>query len=150
MKGAMKKGEIGLFRSLMILFSLILTGGLCSCPAIPMSGKEAFPTPGVILQKQDRGREIQVRVGEVIEIRLEALGGAGYGWYMEDLDPTLLEWIGEKTHPPREGKIGEPVMEQWYIWTKARGTAEIKMDYYRKWEGQERAVEHFRMKIGIQ
>jgi hypothetical protein len=64
-------------RSLLILATLILTGGLCSCPAILASGKGAAATPGVILQKDHRGREIQVRVGEVVEIRLEALGGTG-------------------------------------------------------------------------
>ena len=64
-------------RSLLILATLILTGGLCSCPAILAIGKGAAAIPGVNLQKDHREREIQVRVGEVIEIRLEAPGGTG-------------------------------------------------------------------------
>ncbi len=60
------------------------------------------------------GKEVSVRVGGILEVRLEAQGGTGYSWYPDDLDFRRLELISEKTEsPPRDGMVEQPVFMVW-------------------------------------
>ncbi|MGE5253262.1 MAG: protease inhibitor I42 family protein [Planctomycetaceae bacterium] len=104
----------------------------------------------VILQKQDNGKELKLKVGQVFQIRLQATGGTGYWWYVQPLDPRYVESLGEKTQVQAEGRVGGPVLGIWSFQAKGAGTTEIKMDYYRKWEGAGKAIEKFRVKITIE
>ncbi len=104
----------------------------------------------VILGKQDTGRKITIKEGDTVRIELEATGGTGYWWYINDLDVTHLELLSEDTRTIyEEDKTGAPVMDIWRFRALKKGSAEIKLDYYRKWEGIEKAAEHFRIKLVI-
>ena len=104
----------------------------------------------VIITKQDNGKEIRVKAGDTIRIELEAIGTAGYGWYTDKLDSTYLELLSEETRAmSEEGKTGAPVTIIWRFNALKKGNTSISMDYYRKWEGIENAVDHFSIKITI-
>jgi predicted secreted protein len=109
-------------------------------------GKE----PEVTLQKQDNGKEVKLKAGQVFQVRLEAMGGTGYWWYVQPPDARHVELLGEKTQAQAEGRVGGPVLGIWTFQAKGAGTAEIKMDYYRTWEGVEKAIEKFRVKITVE
>jgi|WetSurMetagenome_2_1015567.scaffolds.fasta_scaffold394529_2 predicted secreted protein len=49
---------------------------------------------------------------------------------------------------PRE-KIGVPITPYWRIKTLKYGEAQIFMKYYRPWEGPEKALEKFTIKVTI-
>ena len=115
-----------------------------------MAGANMEKEPDVILQKQDSGREITLKAGQLIQVQLEGMGGTGYWWYVQNLDARHLEIISEKTRAPSDGRVGGAVLGLWTFRVKGPGTTEIKMDYYRTWEGAARALEHFRVKISIQ
>ncbi len=109
-------------------------------------GKE----PEVILQQQDHGKEINLKAGQAVEVQLEGMGGTGYWWYVQNLDAQHLELLSEKTKVASDGRVGGPVLGLWTFRAKEPGSTEIKMDYYRKWEGVEKAIEKFRVKITIE
>jgi predicted secreted protein len=46
--------------------------------------------------------------------------------------------------------VGAPVMGVWLMKAKNKGSTEIKMDYYRIWEGKDKATEHFSVKLLIE
>jgi predicted secreted protein len=104
----------------------------------------------VILQKQDNGKELKLKAGQIFQIRLEATGGTGYWWYVQPLDARYVESLGEKTQVQAKGRVGGPVLGIWTFQAKGAGTTEIRMDYYRKWEGVQKAIEKFRVKITIE
>jgi predicted secreted protein len=104
----------------------------------------------IIVQKEQSGQAITVKAGDLIEIELPELGSAGYSWYIDNLDSQYLEFISEETRKvSEEGKIGAPVMHLWCLRAKTVGQTEIKMEYYRKWEGVKKSTDHFSIEIKI-
>ena len=104
----------------------------------------------VIIRKEQSGQAITVKAGDLIQIELPELGSAGYSWYIDNLDSQYLEFISEETRKvSEEGKIGAPVMHVWCFKAKKLGQTEIKMDYYRKWEGVKKSTDHFLIRINI-
>ena len=102
------------------------------------------------ITQEDNGKEISVKPGKKIRIELKELGSAGYGWYVENLDKEHLEFVSKETKVISEGKVGAPVMAVWLFEAKKKGSSEIKMDYYRVWEGKDKATEHFSIKLTIE
>lgn len=104
----------------------------------------------VIVQKDKTGQTITVKAGNIVQVELAELGSAGYSWHIHTLDPQYLELVAEGIRKvPEERKIGAPVMRVWRFKTKKVGPAEIKMDYYRRWEGVEKSTDHFFIKVNI-
>lgn len=103
----------------------------------------------VIIQKEDNQKEIRVQTGDVIQIELEGTGSTGFWWHIDKLDTDHLNLLSEETKAVTEGKTGAPVMGIWRFKVHGKGYSEIKMDYYRKWEGSEKAAEHFLIKLNI-
>jgi len=120
----------------------------------PCSGVESITNKGgqktLTITQEDNGKEISVKPGEKIRIELKELGSAGYGWYVENLDKEHLEFVSKETKVISEGKVGAPVMAAWLFKAKKKGSSDIKMDYYRVWEGKDKATEHFSIKLTIE
>jgi predicted secreted protein len=103
-----------------------------------------------ILSEKDSGREIIVQAGDLLEIRLEGTGGTGYSWHLNTLDDQYLILSDAETSEASEGKTGGPVMNIWRLKTLSTGTTEIRIDYYREWEGIQSAIKHFSLTLSIQ
>ena len=132
----------------------ILSCFIVLLPYDPCSGtetvKEMRDNKTINVNKQDNGKEIGVKCGDMIRLELTEMGGAGYSWYVEHLNTEYLDLLSKETKVISEGKVGAPVMGVWLFRTKKKGAAEIKMDHYRIWEGKEKATEHFSIKILIE
>ena len=129
---------------MVLLFSLMI-------PVLGHSeGRAMENEPAVVLQKQDNGKEVCIKGGQVFQIQLEGMGGTGYWWYVQPPDVRHVELLSEKTKAQFEGRVGGPVLGIWTFRTKEPGTAEIKMDYYRNWEGSARSIEHFKVIVKIE
>jgi predicted secreted protein len=102
------------------------------------------------ITKDDNGMVTTLREGERFRIELEALGSAGYNWYFDNLDEEHLELISKSTRAVSEGSVGAPVMSVWLMKARHKGSTEIQMDYYRIWEGKDKATEHFSVRILIE
>jgi predicted secreted protein len=104
----------------------------------------------VIVQKEQSGQTITVKARDIIQIELAETGSTGYRWYIDNLDARYVELVSEETKKvSEEGKIGAPVMRVWRFKADKVGQTEIKMDYYRKWEGKDKLTDNFLIKINI-
>jgi predicted secreted protein len=112
-------------------------------------GSDMDDNKTVTVKSKDNGTEIKVKCGDTVNIELEGMGSAGYSWFVDNLDTEHLELLSEKTKRTSEDKIGAPVLSIWQFKTLKKGHAEIKLDHYRKWEGIEKATEHFLIKLEI-
>jgi len=132
---------------LLCIFILLFQYTLCTM----VSAFDKFAAEEkVIIRKEQSGQAITVKAGDLIQIELPGLGSAGYSWYIGNLDSQYLEFISEETRKvSEEGKIGAPVMHVWCFKAKKLGQTEIKMDYYRKWEGVKKSTDHFLIRINI-
>ena len=61
-----------------------------------------------------------------------------------------MELFSEKTKSVSDGRVGGPVLGLWTFRAKEPGTVEIKMDYYRIWEGSAKAIDHFQVRIKVE
>lgn len=105
----------------------------------------------MVLTKEQNGQEITVKMGDVIQVELESLGGAGYVWAFESLEKEYFESLrtGNKSLQ-KVGLEGAPVTKIWYLKARKRGETMITMYHFRAWEGKDKAIEKFKVKVHIQ
>ncbi|MCK9376274.1 MAG: protease inhibitor I42 family protein [Syntrophobacterales bacterium] len=102
------------------------------------------------LQAKDSGREIQVKVGALIELSLPEQAGTGYQWEFDRLDQQHFELLKTATRSLAEKHlVGGPVLKTWRLKAKTAGDSQLTLDYFRSWEGRGQAVKHFQVKVRI-
>ena len=110
----------------------------------------------ITVTKEQGGREIALKVGNILQIELPGRGGTGYSWLVEEACAPYLKLMDQTTRQLKEGRlggpvrVGGPVMQVWRFKAEKPGACEIKMAYYRPWEGVGKAVDHFRLKLHIE
>jgi inhibitor of cysteine peptidase len=83
-------------------------------------------------------------------VELEQAGAAGYVWEIQDPDATHFEVVSMRTEPAdKPGLVGGPVKKVWLIRVKEKGKADLQFFHYRPWEGKEKAVNTFWLKVRI-
>lgn len=136
------------FKALLILISLLCPGTngiMASTDKQPLAERNT-----VIIRKDQNGKEIRVRRGDLIQIELPAQGSTGYTWHIDKLKAEHIAFIAKETKIDiQRGKTGAPVLELWRFRVKNKGDAEIKLDNYRTWEGKDKSVDHFLIRIHV-
>ena len=128
---------------------LLLTGLLLS-PS-PLLAADAT----IKVTKEQAGREITLKVGNILLIELPGNAGTGYSWLAEETFAPYLKLMDQTTRQLQEGRlggpvrVGGPVMQVWRFRAEQPGACEIKIAYYRPWEGIGKAVDHFIVKLQI-
>jgi predicted secreted protein len=103
-----------------------------------------------VLQMQDSGKEIRVKAGEVIELALKIQAGTGYTWEFHHLDEKHFRVVHTETKSLAEPNVmGGPVLQIWRLKAIEPGDATLSLDYFRPWEGRDKAVKHFEVKVFI-
>jgi predicted secreted protein len=103
-----------------------------------------------VLQMQDNGKEIRVKIGEVIELALEEQAGTGYKWEFDRLDEKHFQVVHTETKSLADrNMVGGPMLQVWRLKTIGPGDATLSLDYLRPWEGRAKAVNHFEVKVHI-
>jgi len=113
------------------------------------SGENMAKHIPIIVDRNSNNKEITVVCGDVIQIELESKGATGYQWHIEQIITEYTELLSEGSKDISTDKTGAPVMGYWRFKALKKGTAEILMRYYRSWEGPEKALEQFKIKVTI-
>ena len=124
---------------------LLITWLMLSSPAVMASD----PTTVTVTKAQD-GRDLELKVGGILEIELPGRGGTGYSWFAEDTGAPYLKLVDQATRQVKERRVGGPVIQVWRFRAEKPGATEIKMAYYRPWEGVGQAKDRFIIKIRIE
>jgi predicted secreted protein len=103
----------------------------------------------ITVTKAQEGREIALTVGSVLQIELPGRGGTGYSWSAEETFAPYLKLLDQTSRQLKENLPGGPVMQIWRFKAEKPGVTEIRMAYYRPWEGVGTAKDHFRVKLHI-
>jgi len=104
----------------------------------------------ITVTKLQAGREIALQVGDILRVELPARGGTGYTWVLEETFAPCLRLMDQAAEPVGEPRPGAPVMQVWRFKAEKPGAAEVKMAYYRPWEGVGTAVDRFLIKLRIE
>ncbi len=128
-----------------------------TCAANAQQPDNAAPsktTPRILTMK-DSGKEIELGLGETIKVDLKFSGGTGYLWYMDGLDESHLKLIDEEVvdsspeNLERGPALGGPREDIRSFKTVASGDTSLRLLQYRVWEGKERAINKFEVKLHI-
>jgi predicted secreted protein len=140
-----RKGQ-SLFLVILILCSLFLFQGLGAEMA---QSRDVVGQGPVRITMEEKGKEVVVRKGETLEIELRTHATAGYSWQFETLDGEYLEVTGKESRAMSD-RMGAPVMMTWRLKAKKAGATKIEMDNYRVWEGKEKSVNQFSIRVRIE
>ncbi|MBF0567263.1 MAG: protease inhibitor I42 family protein [Nitrospirae bacterium] len=104
------------------------------------------------LTKKDNGSKIKINSGAIIQIGLPENGSTGYAWYFDNLSLEYFKVVKDKTLtlPPNEKAVGAPASATWTLMAKKKGKSELKLRYYRVWEGPQTAVDTFNVHVEIE
>ena len=108
---------------------LLLTGLLLS-PS-PLLAADATVT----VTKEQAGREIALKVGNILLIELPGKGGTGYSWLVEETFAPYLKLMDQTTRQLKEGRPGGPVMQVWRFKAAQPGHARSKWLYTGRGKG---------------
>jgi len=111
----------------------------------PLLAAEAALT----VTKEQGGREIALKVGDILRVELPSRGGTGYLWTVVATAAPYLKLLSEATQKVGESRPGSPVMQVWRFKAEKPGVTELKLAYCRPWEGVGKAVDHFHLKLHI-
>ena len=105
---------------------------------------------GVTVGEEQSGQQLNLRVGEIFQVELPGQGGTGYSWYLDNLDSRYLELVSHKIRQASpERMVGGPLLYLWRFKAKQEGQTQLKLAYYRVWEGIGTAPKHFLLNITI-
>ncbi len=108
----------------------------------------SFRATEVKLTRGDDGKEISIKIGNVLQIELERSGGTGYDWYLDKSYKKCFKLLREDTETRQvQGLVGTPVVKTWELRAIKRGETEIRLHLYREWEGKDQAVETFKIRV---
>ena len=105
---------------------------------------------GVTVGEEQSGQQLTLRVGEIFQVELPGQAGTGYSWYLDNLDSHYLELVSHETRQASpESMVGGPLLYLWRFKAKKEGQTQLKLAYYRVWEGIGTAPKHFLLHITI-
>ncbi len=143
-------------RLIVILCLIFITPvqGLCSFAFAAASSDKtdgALRSPVLLLKKSDQHRVVHVPVGQEIDVLLVAQGGTGYQWVIDEATLDHFELIGKTSAPvDTDARGGGSVQQIWHLKSTKPGMAATKMDYFRPWEGRNKAIDHFQVQVSIE
>lgn len=108
------------------------------------------PVPDLSLGIAASGAEVELAVGETLELRLPSNPTTGYSWSLTELDRSVLQPDGHHYHSecetPIDGCGGE---EQWFFTAEAAGRTPLTLVYWRAWEGESSQTQRFSITVVV-
>jgi inhibitor of cysteine peptidase len=103
----------------------------------------------IVVTRDDRGRIIEARQGDVIVFRLEENLTTGYGWEIEPGEGAVAA-LKESSYVEAAGTaMGRSGMRVLRFVALAQGNQEIRLQLRRPWDPLDKAIEHLDMTIRV-
>jgi len=106
----------------------------------------------VALTDGDDGKAVELKVGQVLEITLEANPTTGFGWQVLEVEGAVVEQQGEKAYKQRETdgrRVGVGGWETFTFKAAKAGTADLRLVYRRSWEKDVEPAKTFAVKVTV-
>jgi predicted secreted protein len=99
---------------------------------------------------KDQTGDLALKPGDILRIELPTRGGTGYTWSLETPGAPVLKLLSQTSEVTGELRPGGTVMQVWLLSAEQPGPTEVRLAYYRPWEGVGTALEHFHLKVRVQ
>ena len=104
----------------------------------------------VLLDGGDSGSEVQVGIGQTLDVKLESNPSTGYSWQVVEV-PDVLEQVGEAAFATEaDGDVvGAAGTETLQFTALGAGTGTLLLEYRRPWETDAAAEEVFEITVTV-
>ena len=104
----------------------------------------------VMLDAGDSGGEVQVGIGQTLDVTLESNPSTGYSWQVVEV-PGVLEQVGEATFATEAAGdvVGAAGTETLQFTALGAGTGTLLLEYRRPWETDAIAEEVFEITVTV-
>ena len=121
---------------------------LAICPAVARAATK-------VVTDADKGGTVELKMGDVLEVRLSSNPTTGFMWYLERQSTALLKLTGQSqtqaTQPgPAQPEVGRPVVQIFDFAPKATGTGVLLLHYVRSWMNPDPNEEQFTLHVTIE
>ena len=129
----MKKRTITLMTA---LIALLLTLTACGAAAVK-------------LDEQHNGGSVEVNGGDKVTITLEGNPTTGYSWELSELDPAVVELVGEPAYKSDSKLIGSGGAYTFTLKALTPGSTTVKLVYHRSWETEVEPLEVYEVTLNV-
>lgn len=127
------------FNKTLMLAMIVSVGMMCSC-----SGK-----PSVTMTEADNGTAVDIKSGEVLEVRLPAQLGTGFGWKVVSAGTNLALKGEPEQVPGGSGKPGGPELQSFKFKAGEKGESELTLQYAEDWKKDAKPLKDFKVTVNV-
>jgi inhibitor of cysteine peptidase len=114
--------------------------------AIAFHPRMAFAATKVVTDA-DKGSDVELKVGDTLEVRLASNPSTGYMWYVHPKSTGLLKLNGQTQTDATEPGVGRPIVQVFTFQLKRKGDGILLLRYVRSWEKPALGEEQFSLHI---
>ena len=106
-----------------------------------------------VITDEQNGGLISLSPGETLQVELPANATTGYEWWLDDVDETVLQQIGEKEYiqaPADENMVGVGGTSVWRFETVSPGQTTLRLIYARAWEENVEPAQVFEITVYVE
>ena len=96
-----------------------------------------------IITMTSNNSTVIIQCGDDIQLELQENNTTGYSWHFDELNYEIVSERQER----KSDLIGSPATHIWILRPKSLAKSDIRMSYYRTWEGKRSDTLQFKVKI---
>jgi inhibitor of cysteine peptidase len=101
-----------------------------------------------VVTDADDGSRIEVRVGDVLQVRLPDNPTTGYRWVLVPPDEELLV-VQDASYVSCDDRVGSGGTAAWSLLATGPGTAQVRASRMRPWEGEASVIRRFDLVVEV-
>jgi len=101
------------------------------------------------LTRADSGSSVQVKVGDVVAVRLTENPSTGFVWSTDSTSGDALRFVESEYLPAADGRVGGVGERSLSFRAVAAGNVELRLKLWRQWEGDKSIVDRFAATVRI-
>jgi len=111
---------------------------------------DGTPTAAVrALTRADSGSSVQLRVGDVVAVRLAENPSTGFVWSTDSTSGDALRLVESEYLPAADGGVGGAGERSLSFRAVTAGNVELRLKLWRQWEGDKSVVDRFGATVRI-
>jgi inhibitor of cysteine peptidase len=126
------------------LLAAVLGGMSCKTGEIDLGACRPLVT------EADNDKEIQMKTGDTICVKLRAQLGTGFGWYVEKSSPLIKQLGSPMQMQEKKGEPGSVEFQVYQFTAQGSGKGELELFYKRPWVKNVPPEKTFKVRLAIQ
>ena len=87
-----------------------------------------------VITDADKDGSVQIKLADILEVRLKCDPTTGYMWYVHPKSTQLLKLVGQPQTQAHEPGVGRPILQVFRFQPVSQGDGNLLLHYIRSWE----------------